>query len=258
MRAISGSTLHAVVWGGTFYYVAMNWEKPYIAWAQKNGFGLPIILNQVLKCWDIVFAHPYMSLTLFGLLVAADFCVMVQLAHTPTKRLLRDIWFVTVLSVPLLAIPWLGILQTKVFLEKQIDPYSMQLGSPEIVTDVVALNGCWIADDSSENVLSTVNQIDAYDRIELKDGTFRWESHEKGIADGMVYLEPLRTPKHIQFVAMHPDSRWTIRTGIYRLDGQKLVMMLPKWDYLSLPPPLDFEWDDPRYQTIVMIKEAGK
>lgn len=257
-RALSATVLHAAVWGASLYFVAIEWERPYLVWAQKNGFGLPSILNQVLKCWDMMLSYPYLAIALFGLLVAADFSVMLQFTRTPTMRLIRDLWFVTILAVPLILLPLLGMIQTQNFLEKQVDPYSILLASPEIAAEVDLLNGRW----STQSVVSNTQQAEpseeVFERVEFKDGTFQWESREKGIARGMVYFEAMRSPKHIQFVAMHPESRWTVRAGIYRVQENRLVMMLPKWNFLSLPPPLDFEWDDSRYETLILYREDMK
>jgi len=257
-RALSATLLHSVVWGASLYFVAIDWERPYLTWAQNSGFGLPSILNQVLKCWDMVLAHPYLTVALFGLLVAADFSIMRQFTRTPLMRLMRDLWFTAILAVPLLLLPLLGMLQIENFLEKQVDPYSILLDSPDIAAEVSLLNGRWCTQVSTVAAQRNENLEEDGERLEFKDGIFQWESREKGIARGMVYFESMRSPKHIQFVAMHPESRWTVRAGIYRVQEDCLVMMLPKWDYLSLPPPLDFEWDDSRYETLILYKEDLK
>lgn len=256
--ALSAVALHAIVWGGAIYFLATLWEKPYIVWAKENGFGLPMTLSQNLKCWDMGLQHPYLSTLFLGVLVCADFCIFMQFINTPVMRLLRDLWFITVLAIPLICTPLLGIMQTKYFLEKQVDPYSVHLASPEVEDEVNWLNGRWHSSDSSRTGIEQINDEIDLDRIEFSNGVFQWESHEKGLARGMVYFEALRNPKHIQFVAMDPESSWTIRSGIYRLEGNQLVIMLPKWDSLSLPPPLDFEWDDTRYETLVLVREKSK
>jgi uncharacterized protein (TIGR03067 family) len=257
-RALSATMLHAIVWGAVIYFLANFWEKPYIFWAKKNGFSMPITLSQSLKCWEMGLSHPNLSAVFLGVLACADFCIFMQFTNTSAMRLLRDLWFVTVLAIPLLFSPLLGIVQIEYFLAKQVDPYSVQFASPEVETEVNLLNGRWHRPDSSRAGIEQLNDEIDLDRIEFSNGVFQWESHEKGLARGMVYFESLRTPKHIKFVAMDPESSWTIRSGIYRLDGNQLVIMLPKWDSLSLPPPLDFEWDDTRYETLVLVREKAR
>lgn len=256
--ALSATMLHAIVWGTVIYFLANSWEKPYIFWAKKNGFGMPMLLSQSLKCWEMGLRHPNLSAVVLGVLACADFCIFMQFAITPTMKLLRDLWFVAVLAIPLLFAPLLGIMQTKYFLERQVDPYSVQLASPEVAEEVNLLNGRWHTFGSFRKGIEQVDDEMDLDRIEFSNGAFQWESHEKGLARGMVYFESLRNPKYIQFVAMDPESSWTIRSGIYRLEENRLVIMLPKWDSLALPPPLDFEWDDTRYETLVLVKEMAR
>lgn len=257
-RALSATMLHAIVWGTVIYFLANSWEKPYIFWAKKNGFGMPMTLSQSLKCWEMGLRYPSLSAVVLGGLACADFCIFMQFTSTSVMRLLRDLWFVTVLAIPLLFAPLLGIMQIEYFLAKQVDPYSVQLASPEVEAEVNLLNGRWHRSNSSPTGIERSDDDIDLDRIEFLNGAFQWESHEKGLARGMVYFEALRNPKHIQFVAMDPESSWTIRSGIYRFEENRLVIMLPKWDSLALPPPLDFEWDDTRYETLVLVKEMAR
>lgn len=255
LRALSGTLLHALVWWGALHYVAIHWQQPYWIWTQDNGFGLPDWLSQVLRGWDLVLRYPYAMVAVAGLGVVFDIYVMLQLGRIAYLRMLRDYWFIAILSLPLLALTWLGIVQIQHFLERQVDPYSMHLGSPEIEAEVALFEGHWHLVERLNIAANNELHGEDFEIIQFNHGKFEWNSGEMGRSVGAVYLEAIRDPKHIQFVAMHPDSKWTTRNGIYRFEQGQLVLMLPRWNALSLPPPLDFEWDDSRYETLRFVRE---
>jgi len=254
-RAFSGAMLHALAWGLPLYYVSINWERPYLVWAQTKGFDLPPLLSEVLRFWVWVDSNPYPAALVFGLLVVADIYIMIQFTPTATMRFLRDLWFIGLLALPLLFCCGLGITQIQSFLEREIDPYAVNAMTPAVATELELFDGRWIGKATQIAGVQDAVAVNVPERIEFKDGTFHWDSSEVGTAIGTIYFESQREPKHLKFVAMHPDSRWTIRSGIYRFQNDKLYLMMPKWDSLSLAPPLDFQWDDPRYETLIFEKE---
>lgn len=254
-RAFSSAILHALAWAVPCYYVSMNWERPYLVWAQTKGFELPPLLNEVLKISTLVERYPYPTALVFGLLVVADIYVMIQFTPTPMMRVVRDLWFISLLALPLLFCCGLGIVQTQFFLEREIDPYAMSAVTPEVATELALFDGRWIGKTNLTMGVQEAINANVPERIEFKDGTFKWDSGEMGAAIGTIYFESQRDPKHLKFVAMHPDSRWTIRCGIYRFENDKLYLMMPKWNSLSLAPPVDFQWDDLRYEILVLERE---
>jgi len=257
-RAFSGAVLHAIAWGLSLYYLSMKWERPYLVWAQSKGFDLPPLLNEILKFWAWVERYPYPTAVLFGLLVVVDIYIMIQFSPTPLMRVLRDLWFISLLALPLLFCCGIGIVQIESFLEREIDPYAMSANTPEVATELDLFDGKWIGKATEVAGEQEAVAVNVPERIEFKDGTFHWNSNEMGTAIGTIYFESQRERKHVKFVAMHPDSRWTIRSGIYRFEKDKLYLMMPKWDSLSLAPPLDFQWDDLRYETLVFEKERQR
>jgi hypothetical protein len=256
-RAVAGTLIHATIWGVAFYYVSNQWERPFMAWAQGPGSSVTDAVRSLLRIWNLAISFPYATLAIFLLALTADLAIMFKVSGGPYGRLLRELWFGGILALPLILFPILGIRQIRSFLSKQVEPFAVDLSLPEVAKEFSVLNGVWSFHRSEipKGALATL-PIPA-ERLTIKNGKFQWVSNVIGEASGTVVIDPECEPKRIEFVAVDPNSAWTVRVGIYTLENGNWVVRLPKWDALNLAAPLDFDWEDDRYETLRFVKETA-
>src|SRR5262245_7489081 len=216
--------VHAGVWA---VFITIGYSLVHQAWAQFDDFQMKLPSMTETCIQGMMLIRDYQALAISVLVVGllADAMILHWLSGSESRRLFREAW-----SGVVIALPIAGILATA---SAVMLPYlkltegltkTNAMRNTAISAELQKLASEWVQvfEDETGKLLSDKQPTVAPVALAIRRDRFNWNDDA-----GSLTLGPMRRPATIDLFYAAGEYAGQIRSGIYRLVGDRLQLLLP-------------------------------